>query len=164
MLVFNLGSYKHVVAQRNKYRPRRRKKFWIRPGRTSLWWDNIWKNKTVDEEWHENFRMSRDNFLKLCQQLRPFLIKQVTRFRKPIEVEKQLAITLYYLADEGRFRKVSNAFGVAKSTVSVIVRRVCEVITTVLGPEYSTLNYHKQIKKFKRQSKTFIQSMVSHSV
>ena len=76
------------------------------------------------------------SFLKLCQQLKPFLIKQVTRFRKPIEVEKQLAITLYYLADEGRFRKVSNAFGVAKSTVSVIVRRVCEVITTVLGPEY----------------------------
>ena len=33
--------------------------------------------------------------------------------RKPVSVEMQVAVTLYYLADEGRFHKVANAFGLA---------------------------------------------------
>jgi hypothetical protein len=33
--------------------------------------------------------------------------------RKAVNVEVQLAVTLYYLADEGRLRKVANAFGLA---------------------------------------------------
>ena len=33
--------------------------------------------------------------------------------RKAVSVEVQLAVTLYYLADEGRLRKFSNAFGLA---------------------------------------------------
>jgi len=56
-----------------------------------------------------------------------------------VSVEKQVAVTLYYLSDEGRYRKVANAFGLAKCTVSVIVRRVSTVISTVLGPQYITL-------------------------
>ena len=57
----------------------------------------------------------------------------------PTSVEKQGAMTLYYLADEGRLRKVANAFGVSRSTVSLAIRRVCFVISTVLGPEYIRL-------------------------
>ena len=57
----------------------------------------------------------------------------------PVSVEKQVAVTLYYLSDEGRYRKVANAFGLAKCTVSVIVRRACTVISTVQGPQYITL-------------------------
>ena len=44
--------------------------------------------------------------------------------RKAVSVEVQFAVTLYYLADEGRLRKVANAFGLARSTVSVLKRRV----------------------------------------
>lgn len=54
--------------------------------------------------------------------------------RKPISVEKQLAVTLYCLSDEGRFGEVAKTFGIGKSTVSLIVRRVCKVICIVLGP------------------------------
>ena len=56
--------------------------------------------------------------------------------RKAVSVEVQLAVTLYYLADEGRLRKFANAFGLAKSTVSVIIRRVTSVISWHLGPKY----------------------------
>ena len=59
--------------------------------------------------------------------------------RMPVPVEKQVAVTLYYIADEGRLRKVANAFGLAKSTVSVIVQRVCFRISDVLGSKYITL-------------------------
>ena len=37
-----------------------------------------------------------------------FRIKHNTQFRDPISVEKQVAYTLYYLADEGRLRKAVN--------------------------------------------------------
>lgn len=59
--------------------------------------------------------------------------------RKAVSVEVQLAVTLYYLADEGRLRKVANAFGLARSTVSVIIRRVTSVISWHLGPKYIQL-------------------------
>ena len=40
----------------------------------------------------------------------------------PLSVEKRVAVTLHYLADEGRMRKVANAFGIGKSTVLKLVR------------------------------------------
>ena len=106
----------------------------MRPGRTSLWWENFVNNIVVAEEWRENFRMSKENFMKLCDKVRPFLLKQSTNMRSPTSVEKQVAVTLYYLSDEGRYLKVANAFGIGKSTVSETVRRVCKCISIVLGP------------------------------
>ena len=119
-----------------KRKPRR---FWRQPGRTNAWWQNFLSNCVVPEEWHENFRMTQDSFRLLCQELRPYLEKQITHLHKPLSVETQVAIILYYLADEGRYRKVANAFGVARGTVSVVVRRVCFVVTEVLGPKYIKL-------------------------
>ena len=75
----------------------------------------------------------------LCDELRPFLQRADTTMRKAIDVETQVAITLYYLADECRYRKVSNAFGVSRSTVSVIVRRVTRSISEQLGQKYIKL-------------------------
>ena len=48
--------------------------------------------------------------------------KKTTTMRDCISAEKQLAVTLYYLMDKGRLRKVAKAFGIAKSTVSKIER------------------------------------------
>ena len=46
----------------------------------------------------------------------------MTRFRKRISVVKQVAASLYYLVEEDRMRKVTNSFGIGKSTVSKIIR------------------------------------------
>ena len=110
--------------------------FWEGPGRTEAWWCNFTRNIVVPEEWRENFRMSRDSFYVLCNQLRPFIEKQTTHLRKPIFVEKQVAVTLYYLSDKGRYRKVANAFGISRALVSKIVRSVCFAITKHMGPVY----------------------------
>ena len=75
----------------------------------------------IPEEWKENFRMSELSFYILCGQLRPYIEKQTTRFCKQLSVEEQVASTLYYLSDEGRLRKVANAFGIGKSTASRIM-------------------------------------------
>ena len=52
----------------------------------------------------------------------------------PLSVETQVAVTLYYLPDEGRMGKVANAFGIGKSTVLNVVRRVTMTISRLLGP------------------------------
>ena len=70
---------------------------------------------------------------------RPFIEKTTTRMREPISVETQVAMTLYYLSDEGRFRKVANAFGVGKSTVSETIRNVCKILSSECGPKYIKL-------------------------
>ena len=50
-----------------------------------------------------------------------------------------MAVTLYYLSDEGRLRKVANAFGLSRFCCSIIVRRVSLAITKYLGPLYIKL-------------------------
>lgn len=125
-----------LLGNRKKRRSMKTKRFWKRPGRTSTWWDNFIDGVVIEEEWKENFRMFKEPFIILCSKLQPFIEKQRTQFRKPISVEKQVAITLYYLADESRMIKIANAFGVGKCTVSNIVRRVCRAISTELAAEY----------------------------
>ena len=128
------------VANSQAFKSKRkiaRRTRWTRPGRTSTWWDNFVNNVMLDNEWRENFRLSNVNFVKLCKELRAYLNKKTTNMRKPVSVEKQIAVTLYCLSDEGRFRKVANAFGLGRSTVSDIVGMVCAVISIVLGPKYN---------------------------
>ena len=116
-----------------------KRRHWMNPGRTSLWWDNIRNGISLVEDYKANFRMGKTNFVKLSEELRPYLEKKETVMRKPIDVETQLAVTLYYLSDEGRLRKTANAFGLARCTVSKIVRDVTFVIATCLGPKYVIL-------------------------
>ena len=73
-----------------------------------------------DEQWRANFRMSHTTFRYLCNELRPEIIKQETRFRYAVSVEKRVAITLWRLATNGDYRSVGHMFGVAKGTVCVI--------------------------------------------
>ena len=56
--------------------------------------------------------------------------KEETVMRASIDVARQVAMTLYYLSDEGRLRKTANAFGVSRATVSIVIRRVTRVIAT----------------------------------
>ena len=96
--------------QANNYHEKREGRIrglWVRPGRSKVWWNNFLNDVVVPSEWRENFRMSKETFMSLCNELRPFLQKQSTAMRDALSVETQVAATLYYLADEGRFRKLS---------------------------------------------------------
>ena len=130
------SSQKGAKKMRKKRKPKR---FWTRPGRTGKWWQNFQDNVVILEEWIENFRLSKETFNELCDDLRPFLTKSDTTMRKAISIETQIAITLYYLADEGWYRKIANAFGVSRSSISLVIRRVTNAISTNLGPKYIKL-------------------------
>ena len=129
----------NILLKLKTRKKRKERAFWTRPGRTETWWSNFRNGVVVLEEWKENLRMSRESFNKLCNMLRPFIVKQRTNMRATVSVEKQVAVFLYYTADEGRYRKVANAFGISKATVSTIIRRVAQAITFHLGPKYIKL-------------------------
>lgn len=119
-----------------RHRPYMDRRFWVRPGRTSAWWDDF-INEVVDpEEWQVNFQMSRSALINLSERLRPHVEGATTTMRAPVNVLTKVACTLYYLSDEGRQRKTADAFGLSRSVVSVIIRQVCKAITIFLGPDY----------------------------
>ena len=101
------------IKHRRTMKRRRHRRFWVRPGRTAAWWDNFVTGIIIEEEWKENFRMCRTNFNKLYSELHEYIQREETVMHSLIDVERQVAMTLYYLSDEGRLRKTANAFGVA---------------------------------------------------
>ena len=92
---------KDLRERTNGMRFPRARLFWIRGGRCNESWDNFISQIVTAEEWKENFRRNREKFLKLCADLRPSLEGQATRTRMPLSVEKQVAVTLYYLELKG---------------------------------------------------------------
>ena len=74
-----------------------------------------------------------------CLLHRPYIERQTTHMCRTISVEIQVAVTLYYLSDEGRLRKVANALGISRASCSIIVRKVSWTIATQLGPCYIKL-------------------------
>ena len=107
----------------------------------------------MEEEWKENFRMSRSSFYELSELLGPFIERKTTHMRCPVSVETHVAVVLYYLSDEGRLRKVANAFGISRPSSSIIIRHVSRAITTHLGPLYIKLplteeSVQEEVEKF----------------
>ncbi|XP_041965782.1 putative nuclease HARBI1 [Alosa sapidissima] len=123
-------------ADLRRRRPYTQRRFWVRPGRTSAWWDNFVNDAVIAEQWRDNFQMSRSAMIMLSEKLRTHVEGTQTTMRAPVDVLKKVACTLYYLRDDGRLRETANAFGLSRQCVSVVIRQVCKAITTFLGPEY----------------------------
>ena len=75
----------------------------------------------------------RSSFFDLVPILRPYLQKQQTKMQNPIEVECQVAFFLYCISDEELNRKTANAFDISRSLVSILIRKVAEIIAEHLG-------------------------------
>ena len=91
-------------------------------------------------KWRKNLRMDSDIFMVLADELRPYLQPG----RSPqggdvLSVEKQVALTLYFLKDQGAFSMTANTFGVAINTASTVVRKVCDTTAQVMGLQYIKL-------------------------
>ena len=51
------------------------------------WWSEVVAGIHGATFWRENFRMSHDTFSILCEELRPHLGRQTTKFRVPVSVD-----------------------------------------------------------------------------
>lgn len=87
-----------------------------------------------DKDWIETFRMTKATFLWLCDQLREKLVPNLNQIgtRKPVSVEKQLSVCLYFLSSCCEYRIVGNNFGIHKATVWKCIHRVIDAINTEL--------------------------------
>ena len=104
--------------------------------RSSTWWEEIVCNTFTEQDWIENFRVSRETFLYICAQLQHKIVKCDTRFRQAISLQKRVAITLWVLATPCEYRSVAHLFGLARCTVCRIVHDTCKAIVKVLLPKY----------------------------
>ena len=82
-----------------------------------------------------NIFMPKGIFYKLCDKLVSWLQRRYTRLRRPISVEAQAGTYLYYISDEGRYRKTANAFGVSHASISSILRRFLHAVMIFSGPQ-----------------------------
>ena len=84
----------------------------------------------------KNFRMSRETFRVLCNQLKPMIEQKTTKLRESISVERRLAITLWFLATTAEYCTIAHLFGVARSSV-------CEIVSeTTAAIVYCLVNLH----------------------
>ena len=95
--------------------------------RSSHWWEEGVLGSFTEHNWMENFRMTQETFIYLCDQLKAEIEKQNTRMRC-VSTERRVAITLWVLATPSEYRSVAHLFGVARCTVCKIVRDTCIAI------------------------------------
>ena len=80
--------------------------------------------------------MNREDFYFLLEKVKRYVKEPSTKVRKDvITFDKKLAMTLYYLKDQGSFRMIANSFGCHKASVSLAIKEICGVISKNLGPE-----------------------------
>ena len=92
-------------------------------------------NSFGPRNWRENFCVSKVKFGYLCHNLKPLVEKQNTSIRRPVSVERHVAITLWILATLSEYCSVSHLFGIARCTVCVI-HETCRAIIQKLKSVY----------------------------
>ena len=124
---------------------RKKKLYWVAPGRTEQWWLNLVSGLAPAENWKKNFRMPRAQFYELVNELHPFISPDPSSpNNRAISSDKKLAIALYYLKDTGSLSMTANVFGVASNTVGTVVFEVCQAICKHLGKKYLYLPKDKE--------------------
>ncbi|XP_037942388.1 uncharacterized protein LOC119675272 [Teleopsis dalmanni] len=83
----------------------------------------------------KNFRMTMDTFKELCDFVKS-MKKQNSNFRRPISLEKRVAIAVYALGLSAEYRTVGNLFGVSRSSVCIILKEFCTEVWKIMQPIY----------------------------
>ena len=115
--------------------------------RSAEWWSNAIVGNYGESWWRENLRMSKETFLILCNELRPHIERQMTRFRQPISVEARLALTIWRLGTNVEYRTIAGLFGLGRSTVGEIVVDTCDAISCHLMSKYVKMPQDEHLRE-----------------
>ncbi|GFR15236.1 protein ALP1-like [Trichonephila clavata] len=126
MLKFLLFLTSIYVSMNAAYHERR---MWTKV-RWSAWWERIVLESWDDDDFKENFRVSRRTFHHICEQLTP-MIRKKFMIRRPISVKRRVAVTLVKLGSSGELRTVANLFGIARCTACIIIKEVCTALCMI---------------------------------
>ena len=104
--------------------------------RSDVWWNNVVMRTSTHQDWLQNFRMCKETFLYICNRLSPELERSDTVMRRPLSVQRRVAVCLWCLATPTEYRTIAHLFGIGRSTVCDIVHETCRAIVKVLMKEY----------------------------
>lgn len=113
--------------------PQRR--LWVKD-RSKAWWDQCNSAEFPEEEFRKAFRMGKDTFEMICNELTSVVAKENTMLRDAVPVRQRVAVCIWRLATGEPLRLVSKRFGLGISTCHKLVLEVCSAIRTVLMPRY----------------------------
>ena len=80
--------------------------------------------------------MTPERFAHLLSLVGPAITRQTASFCQLIQVDEQLANTLWYLVTGDSIRTISFSYGVGHSTVCGIIDSTCDALWNVLSREY----------------------------
>ncbi|XP_064635332.1 uncharacterized protein LOC135492680 [Lineus longissimus] len=120
---------------------KRRHQYWVHP---------ILKERAVYGEYHHlvkklfgyedkfflYFRMMPEHFNLLLDNVKGYITKEYTAFRRPIGPEERLAICLRFLATGDSYKTIAFSYYVGVHTVSKIIQETCQAIWDALQPMY----------------------------
>jgi hypothetical protein len=100
--------------------------------------NEVWNDDSItDSHYLESFRMCKEDFKWLCNQLLPMLIRQ--RKGRYLSVEAQVAISLQHLGHGTDFFSLSKLYGVGIDTARKTVDRFVMAVIMTLGKK--TIGY-----------------------
>ena len=76
----------------------------------------------------QRFRMTKETFLYVCQQVGPMLFKQDMNWRKAISVETRVAIAITRLASSSSLYIIADRYRVGTSILHAIVLDFCHAL------------------------------------
>ena len=94
------------------------------------------KGTLSDDQWMENFRMTKANFEILCDDLRPSFPDHARFVQEPLQLDHRVAIAVYWMASSAEYRTIANLFGVGKSTVHKCIHDVCTAMAEDILDKY----------------------------
>ena len=108
---------------------------WIKRRREKGYFNNIVAELRIEDtsSYKSMLRMDHEQFLGILSEIEPKLTKkQVRGGHKVISPAERLTLTLRFLATGESFRSLHYQFRHGLSTVSYIIREVCQVILNLL--------------------------------
>ncbi|XP_041321230.1 protein ANTAGONIST OF LIKE HETEROCHROMATIN PROTEIN 1-like [Pyrgilauda ruficollis] len=118
--------------------------------RSTDWWEQVVLKEFGPQDWLEKFRMSKETFFYICNQLRPGLAPHSAHFHPTLPLEKRVAVALWHLATNVEYQTLSPLFGVGPSTVQSCVREVSYAVVLLLKPLYLRLPDEKELENMAR--------------
>ncbi|GBG63595.1 hypothetical protein CBR_g38661 [Chara braunii] len=108
--------------------PRETPRWWVRRRTGGTWEDLSISDDVTTDYYHEKLRMSKEVFQDIVAACTPFLHRQVTHYRQPLQPDHIFAYALYRWASGETFDSGTCSFGIGRATDIKAVRDVTDAI------------------------------------
>ena len=115
-------------------RQRRRERMWVAQWLQERQEQGAWQNliptlaRTAPLQYKNTLRIDEGLFEEILERIQPYIQKETTRWRLPIEPGLRLAITLRFLATGDSYVSLGLLFRVHRTTIGKIIYETCEAI------------------------------------